>query len=200
MGLALTPTTAAAAAGVAATAAALYFYLTRERAHAAGYSSVDSLREFSLSGGVYAGVPVVAHIGSRPQAKLVSGRSRKLFKRSDIQSVVEDAVALTEAGAIMILLEAVPNEISQAVVEVVSQIEHDGHSPVVIGCGAGPACHGHVVVLHDILGLTDWHAPFAPVLGQVGQAIGEAAGKYRQLIESGDYLKNDHPYELEDEN
>ncbi len=147
-----------------------------------------------------AGVPVVAHIGSRPQAKLVSGRSRKLFKRSDIQSVVEDAVALTEAGAIMILLEAVPNEISQAVVEVVSQIEHDGHSPVVIGCGAGPACHGHVVVLHDILGLTDWHAPFAPVLGQVGQAIGEAAGKYRQLIESGDYLKNDHPYELEDEN
>lgn len=146
-----------------------------------------------------AGVPVVAHIGSRPQSKLVSGRSRTLYHRSDIQHVVDDAWALAQAGAIMILLEAVPREVSEAVVEALQGYTHDGHSVLVIGCGAGPACHGHVVVLHDILGLTDWHAPFAPVLGQVGQAISQAAQSYKQLIESGDYLKNNHPYELEPE-
>ena len=146
-----------------------------------------------------AGVPVVAHIGSRPQSKLVSGRSRTLYSRSDIQTVVDDAVALATAGAIMILLEAVPAEVSEAVVEAMQKIKHDGHPVLVIGCGAGPACHGHVVVLHDILGLTDWHAPFAPVLGQVGDAIGQAVTRYKDLIESGSYLKNDHPYELEPE-
>ena len=146
-----------------------------------------------------AGVPVVAHIGSRPQAKLVSGRSRTLYSRSDIQTVVEDAVTLAQAGAIMILLEAVPIEVSQAVVEAMNNFTQDGHPVLVIGCGAGPACHGHVVVLHDILGLTDWHAPFAPVLGQVGQAITKATQSYKALIESGDYLKNNHPYELEPE-
>ncbi|MBL4702521.1 MAG: 3-methyl-2-oxobutanoate hydroxymethyltransferase, partial [Phycisphaeraceae bacterium] len=55
-----------------------------------------------------AGVPVVAHIGSRPQSKLVSGRSRTLYSQSDIQTVVDDAKALADAGAIMILIEAVP--------------------------------------------------------------------------------------------
>lgn len=146
-----------------------------------------------------AGVPVVAHIGSRPQSKLVSGRSRSLFDRSDVQRVVDDAKAMADAGAIMILLEAVPKEISAAVVHAMQAYEHDGHPVLVIGCGAGPACHGHVVVLHDILGLTGWHAPFAPILGEVGKAMQDAAGKYKHLIESGEYLKNDHPYELEPE-
>lgn len=143
-----------------------------------------------------AGVPVVAHIGSRPQSKPVSGRSRTLYSQDDIQSVVDDAIAMADAGAIMILLEAVPQQIAQAVVDAMKPYEQNGHPVLVIGCGAGPSCHGHVVVLHDILGLTDWHAPFAPVMGQVGKAIQDAASKYKQLVESGDYLKNDHPYEL----
>jgi 3-methyl-2-oxobutanoate hydroxymethyltransferase len=146
-----------------------------------------------------AGIPVVAHIGSRPQAKLVSGRSRTLYRHSDIQSVVDDAKALAQAGAVMLLLEAVPKEVSQAVVDAMTTFAEDGHPVLVIGCGAGPACHGHVVVLHDILGLTDWHAPFAPVMGQIGEAIQQAAGKYKAHVESGDYLKNNHPYELEPE-
>ncbi len=146
----------------------------------------------------HAGVPVVAHLGSRPQLKqLQGGRSRSLFHDdADVQRVVDAAVAMVNAGAVMLLLEAVPAEVSERVVQATAQAAGENTVPV-IGCGAGPACHGHVVVLHDLLGLTDWHAPFAPVLGNIGQQIQQAASQWVELVASGQYLRDDHPYRME---
>jgi 3-methyl-2-oxobutanoate hydroxymethyltransferase len=68
----------------------------------------------------------------------------------------------------------------------------------VIGCGAGPSCHGHVVVLHDLLGLSPWQPPFAPPLAQLGQQISQAAQKWVQIVQSGAYLRDDHPYPMKE--
>jgi 3-methyl-2-oxobutanoate hydroxymethyltransferase len=66
----------------------------------------------------------------------------------------------------------------------------------VIGCGAGPACHGHVVVLHDLLGLSDWQPPFAPPQADVGRQIEQAASAWVQQVTSRQYLRDDHPYHM----
>jgi ketopantoate hydroxymethyltransferase len=100
-----------------------------------------------------------------------------------------------ESGASLVLIEAVPNEVSIEVVKLAEQ-----RSPVVpvIGCGAGSACHGHVVVLQDLLGMTPWQPPFAPPMADVGEQIRAAAHPWAQKIERGEYLRDDHPYKMID--
>jgi 3-methyl-2-oxobutanoate hydroxymethyltransferase len=143
-----------------------------------------------------AGIAVVAHIGSRPQHVRHEGgfRSSGRTKR-DADRIVADAEAMLDAGAEAILIEAVPNEVSQRIVD--KAIAHGGDPTPVIGCGAGNCCHGHVVVLHDVLGMTDWQPPFAPPLASVGQAVADAAGQWVNKVASGQYLKDDHPYKME---
>ncbi|MCC6578856.1 MAG: 3-methyl-2-oxobutanoate hydroxymethyltransferase [Phycisphaeraceae bacterium] len=144
-----------------------------------------------------AGVPVVAHLGSLPQHKRAQGQSRAMVRsQDDIRRIVDQAEMMVDRGAIMVLLEAVPAEVGKAVVEAVTRRRTDGLVVPVIGCGAGPECHAHVVVLHDLLGLTDWHAPFVKPLAQIGQNIADAAKKWDELIRSGNYLRDDHPYRM----
>jgi 3-methyl-2-oxobutanoate hydroxymethyltransferase len=95
----------------------------------------------------------------------------------------------------MVLLEAVPNEVSRAVVDLARQ--GPGGIVPVVGCGGGPACHGHVVVLQDLLGLSPWQPPFAPPVADLGERIRLAAAAWAQRVESGEYLKSDHPYRME---
>ncbi len=136
-----------------------------------------------------AGVPVVAHLGSRPQQVRREGGYHSAGRtQTQALKIVEDAKAMEQAGAVMLLLEAVPAEVSESVVDAVG-------IPV-IGCGAGPACHGHVVVLHDLLGLTDWHPPFVKPMAQLGIAITEAARRWTKRVRSGRYLSKDHPYPM----
>ena len=99
----------------------------------------------------------------------------------------------------MILIEAVPNEVSKQIVEIAQNRDATQGGPApIIGCGAGPACHGHVVVLHDALGLTEWQPPFAKPLANLAGQITAVAVQWRELVESGQYLKDDHPYEMRD--
>ncbi|MEX0774576.1 MAG: 3-methyl-2-oxobutanoate hydroxymethyltransferase [Phycisphaeraceae bacterium] len=148
----------------------------------------------------HAGVPVVAHLGSRPQHKILhGGRSRTVYHTSDqVDRAVDEARLMVDSGAVMLLFEAVPAELTRRVVDEVAMNPAHGDGPIpIIGCGGGPACHGHVVVLHDLLGLTDWHAPFAQPVANLGEQLAKAAGAWRELVESGQYLRDDHPYHLE---
>ena len=80
-----------------------------------------------------AGIPVIAHIGSRPQQVKHDGGYRAAGRtRAEASRLVEEARRLEEAGATMLLIEAVPCEVTE---EIVSRT-----SIPVIGCGAGPAC------------------------------------------------------------
>ena len=136
-----------------------------------------------------AGVAVMAHLGLRPQSVAVLGGYKTQGRTEQaMEEIVDQAWAYQRAGAVSILLEAVPPEVSQAVVSTVD-------IPV-IGCGAGPACDGHVVVMHDILGLSSRPPKFAPHLADIGDAIKQAFEKYKGMIESGEYPKSEHVYSM----
>jgi 3-methyl-2-oxobutanoate hydroxymethyltransferase len=137
-----------------------------------------------------AGVPVVAHIGARPQqAKLHGGYGSAGRTADEARQVVADAVAMQEAGAVMLLIEACPNEVSQRIVEKI-------RIPL-IGCGGGPACHGQIVVLQDLLGLTTWQPAFAQPVAHLGEPLMAAARKWVQNVRSGEL--GEHPYRMTDE-
>ena len=144
-----------------------------------------------------AGIPVVAHLGSRPQQVRASGGYRSAGRTpreaDEIVAVAEDMIM---RGAAMLLLEAVPADVSQRIVRLA--VSPRGGDPIpVVGCGAGPACHGHVVVLHDLVGLTNWHPPFVKTVANLGEQLQQAAGAWAKLIESGRYLVDDHPYKMQ---
>lgn len=132
-----------------------------------------------------AGVPVVAHVGARPQqSKLTGGYASAGRTAEGAARILADAAALEAAGASMLLIEACPAEVAQLVVE---------RSTIpVIGCGAGNACHGQVVVLQDILGLTAWQPAFAQPLAQIGPQIQAAAAAWCARVQAGEL--GEHPY------
>ena len=100
------------------------------------------------------GIPVCAHVGTRPQTAALTGGPRASGRTADAaKQIVADAVALEQAGASVLLIEAVPAEVTAAVLAATT-------SPL-IGIGAGTACHGQILVVHDLLGLSDQPPRFA---------------------------------------
>jgi 3-methyl-2-oxobutanoate hydroxymethyltransferase len=136
-----------------------------------------------------AGIPVVAHIGSRPQHARLHGGYYAAGKTVDAaKALLADAHAMEEAGAAMLLIEAAPQEVAELIVGQVGV--------PVIGCGAGPACHGQVVVTHDLLGLTQWQPVFARPLVAMGDALVGMAAAWRTRVATGELYGRGgvHPY------
>ncbi len=116
-----------------------------------------------------AGIPVCGHVGSRPQtSKLTGGYAGAGRTPAEADRVVADAKALEDAGAVMLLVEAVPASVAERIVAETSV--------PLIGIGAGPAPHGQVLVLQDLLGLTRWQPGFAEPMVHLGEQI-KAAGE-----------------------
>jgi 3-methyl-2-oxobutanoate hydroxymethyltransferase len=139
-----------------------------------------------------AGVAVMAHIGLRPQTvNLVGGYRVHGRTARQADKLIETAVHLERSGAAAILIEAVPPQVAQAVVDAVKV--------PIIGCGAGPACHGHVFVTQDALGMTPSAPRFAPKLADLGTAMKGAFADYLRQVESGEYPGPQHVYEMTEE-
>jgi 3-methyl-2-oxobutanoate hydroxymethyltransferase len=101
---------------------------------------------------VDAEIPVMGHIGLTPQSVHAMGGFKVQGKSVDGAALlVEDALALEQAGAFAIVLEGVPDAVARMVTEAVSV--------PTIGIGAGPWCDGQVLVFHDVLGIEDRIAP-----------------------------------------
>ena len=118
---------------------------------------------------VQAGVPVLGHVGLLPQRVNVDGGYR-VYGRSEAEAaqILEDALALEEAGAFGVVLEGVPAALAK-------KITGELHIPT-IGIGAGAGCSGQVQVVHDILGLFEEFVPkhtrpYANLAGEVRQAL-----------------------------
>ncbi|MFZ4575172.1 MAG: 3-methyl-2-oxobutanoate hydroxymethyltransferase [Phycisphaerales bacterium] len=122
-----------------------------------------------------AGVPVVAHIGSKPQqAALKGGYSSAGRTEAEIEEIVADAIALEQSGAVMLLVEAVPDQATERILQ--------STSVPLIGIGAGTACHGQVLVVHDLLGLTDHPPRFAAPVASLGEAVAAAGAEWVRRV------------------
>jgi 3-methyl-2-oxobutanoate hydroxymethyltransferase len=123
-----------------------------------------------------AGIPVCAHVGSRPQQSgLTGGYASKGRTADQATQVLADARALEEAGAVMLLVEAVPPEVAAMLVK-------QAHVPV-IGIGAGDAPHGQILVLQDLLGMTQWQPGFAEPVVRLGPQIADAAREWVRRVD-----------------
>jgi 3-methyl-2-oxobutanoate hydroxymethyltransferase len=136
-----------------------------------------------------AGVAVVAHLGLRPQSVgLVGGYRYQGRTAAEAREIVSLAVAMQQSGAAAVLLEAVPPEVSQAVVAATSL--------PVIGCGAGPACHAHVFVTQDGIGLSQHVPRFVPRLGDLASPMVASFSEYVRQVSGGLYPAAEHCYEM----
>jgi len=136
-----------------------------------------------------AGVAVMAHLGLRPQSVgILGGYKFQARTAAQANDVVSLSLAMQKAGAAALLLEAVPPEVSQRVVE-------ETAIPV-IGCGAGPACHGSVIVTHDGIGLTQRRPKFAPLLSDLSEPMKRVFADYVKRVSSREYPATEHQYEM----
>jgi len=121
-----------------------------------------------------AGIPVMAHIGLRPQTIHAMGTYRIQRNR---QQLLEDAKAAEQAGAFSIVLECIPESIANEITQHLSI--------ATIGIGAGPHCDGQVLVFHDLVGLTSGYVPsfvkqYADLQGTITRAVGDWCNDVRQ--------------------
>ena len=113
-------------------------------------------------------IPVMAHLGLKPQSiQTIGGYKAQGKHAADALRLIEDAKMMEEAGAIALLLEAVPMEVARIITEATDL--------PVIGCVSGPFCDGQVVVLHDMLGYGGGHPP---------RSVRQYARLYEQLVEA----------------
>jgi 3-methyl-2-oxobutanoate hydroxymethyltransferase len=138
-----------------------------------------------IAGLVAAGIPVMAHVGLRPQSVHTMGGYRI---QRDGDALMDDALAAEEAGAFGIVLECIPQSIASTITSRLS-------IPT-IGIGAGPGCDGQVLVVHDLLGLTPGRVPsFVRRYADIGGAIREAAGSWCSDVRSGKFPADEHSFD-----
>jgi 3-methyl-2-oxobutanoate hydroxymethyltransferase len=135
-----------------------------------------------------AGIPVFGHIGLTPQTAALLG-GFKVQGKSIVQAkkVYDDAVALEEAGAFALILEAIPKELAALITEKV-------RIPTV-GIGAGAGCDGQVLVLHDMVGLFKRFTPkFVKVYADVYTTQVQAVKEYIEDVRSADFPGDEHSF------
>jgi 3-methyl-2-oxobutanoate hydroxymethyltransferase len=135
-------------------------------------------------------IPVAAHLGLTPQSVLRLGGFRVQGREQDAaERMRADARAVAAAGASLLVLECVPAALA-------AQITHDSPIPT-IGIGAGSACDGQVLVLHDLLGLDTGHRPprFVRDFLAEGGSIAGAFTAYVEAVRARRFPGPEHSYE-----
>ncbi len=120
-------------------------------------------------------IPVMGHVGMTPQSVHAFGGFKVQRNESKI---IEDAIAVEEAGAFAVVLECIPGPLGE---EITKRLRIP-----TIGIGAGPGCDGQVLVIQDMLGMFDGICPkFVKRFAEIGSAIRQAVGEYRSEVENG---------------
>ncbi|MEL6895355.1 MAG: 3-methyl-2-oxobutanoate hydroxymethyltransferase [Planctomycetota bacterium] len=133
---------------------------------------------------VTAGIPTMAHVGLRPQNIHVDGGYRV---QKDAERILADAVAAQDAGAFSVLVECVSSSIGTTLTEALSV--------PTIGIGAGPDVDGQVLVVNDMIGLTDGYLPkFVKQYADTRSLVADAVRAYCQDVKSGTYPGPEHRF------
>ncbi|HZK55576.1 MAG TPA: 3-methyl-2-oxobutanoate hydroxymethyltransferase [Desulfosporosinus sp.] len=139
-----------------------------------------------------AGIPVVGHIGLTPQtASQLGGFKVQGRDLNSAKQLVQDGQALEEAGAFLLVLEAIPRQVA-------AQISQELTIPT-IGIGAGIDCDGQVLVFHDILGLFERFKPkFVKQYALLGQDAVKAIQTFNMEVKSSQFPAEEHTFSLSD--
>ncbi len=137
---------------------------------------------------VRAGIPVMGHVGFTPQSEHVLGGYRVQGRGDAADALVDDAVALEQAGCFAVVMEMVPASLAARVTEVLS-------IPT-IGIGAGPDCDAQVLVWSDMAGLRGGRAPrFVKKYADLRGVLSQAARTYAAEVASGVFPAAEHSFE-----
>ena len=136
-------------------------------------------------------IPVMGHVGLTPQSyhrmggNRIQGRSEG-NEAGSRQRVIEDALAIEAAGACALVLEGIPLDVAETITQQVS-------IPT-IGIGAGPHCDGQVLVLHDVLGLSEKQFTFSKAYGNVRNQVVDALSAYVKDVHTRTWPDEDHSF------
>lgn len=134
---------------------------------------------------VRAGIPVMGHIGLNPQrALLIGGYRKRGISEPEREKIIEDARELEKAGAFSLVIEYTAADVAEEVTREVS-------IPTIC-IGSGPHCDGQVLVLHDVLGLSENTPPFAKKYADLAEVIKSSVAKYVEEVKKSLFPSREH--------
>lgn len=134
---------------------------------------------------VAAGIPVIAHVGLRPQSVHAVGGYKV---QRDEDRIQEDALAAEQAGAFCVLMECVPRGVAGRITEKLKV--------PTIGIGAGAGCDGQVLVTNDLLGLTVGRVPkFVRQTADLASRVSQAVSDYNAAVRDGTFPGDSESFE-----
>ncbi|MBQ7432803.1 MAG: 3-methyl-2-oxobutanoate hydroxymethyltransferase [Lachnospiraceae bacterium] len=142
---------------------------------------------------VDAGIPVCAHIGLTPQSVNAFGGNKVQGKTEQAaKKLLADALAVEEAGAFAVVIEAVPEKLATLITQKLS-------IPT-IGIGAGAGCDGQVLVYQDMLGMfSDFTPKFVKQFAHVGEVMTAAFRQYDAEVKNGSFPAKEHTYAIDED-
>lgn len=161
------------------------------RANAVKLEGGVSMKE-TIKAIVSASIPVCAHIGLTPQSVFaLSGYKVQGKTGEKARKLIEDAKAVEEAGAYMVVLECVPDALAKYISEMLA-------IPT-IGIGAGNGCDGQVLVYADMMNMTDGRKPkFVKVFEDIGTKMTDAVKEYISEVQNCSFPDKEKSYSIDE--
>jgi len=139
------------------------------------------------------GIPVLGHVGLTPQSvNALGGYGARGRDVDEWQPIIDDAIAIAEAGAFAVVLEGVAEPLARKVTDAVP-------CPV-IGIGASSECDGQILVTEDMLGLFAINPKFVKRFAELGESIENAIGEYAQEVRARKFPADEHTYKMKGSN
>ena len=138
-------------------------------------------------------IPVMGHIGLTPQSVNLFGGFKVQGKSEEkAKEIINDALLLEKAGVFSIVLEGIPEKLAKLIT---SKLKIP-----TIGIGAGNDCDGQVLVVNDMLGLSDGFVPkFVKQYKKLHEDISSGASEYIKEVKSGEFPKKEHTFSIDEE-
>lgn len=135
------------------------------------------------------GIPVIGHVGLRPQSvNVLGGYAAQGRRRQEWDPILADAHAIADAGAFATVIEGVAEELARKIAGEVSNLS--------IGIGASAACDGQVLVTEDMLGLFDWAPRFVKRYASLGPEISDAVARFAADVRDRRFPGDDQTYSM----
>jgi len=132
-------------------------------------------------------IPVMGHVGLTPQSFHRMGGYKVQGRKDQAERIMEDALAVQSSGAFAVVLEGIPAKLAADISAALAIPS--------IGIGAGPACDGQVLVIHDIIGLCEKYSPkFVKRYAELGPIISGAVKSYVDEVRAGEFPTEGHSF------